>query len=69
MFTLVNSKPISSIGTATFGLSAATPMWDLSQFPHCHGKAPPIDEFTAEDSRTTSDDWIPILEHAANWNV
>jgi len=42
-------------------------MWGYSQLQR-RGKALPIDEFTAEDSRTTFDDWIPILERAANWN-
>ena len=65
---LMNSKPISSIGTTTFGFPTATPMCGLSQLQHRHGKAPPIGEFTTEDSRTTFDDWIPILECAANWN-
>jgi len=32
------------------------------------GKAPPIDEFTGEDSQVTFDDWLPILERAATWN-
>jgi len=64
----MNSKPISSIGTTTFGFPTATPMCGLSQLQHRHGKAPPIGEFTTEDSRTTFDDWIPILECAANWN-
>ena len=31
------------------------------------GKAPPIDEFTREDSRVTFDDWLPTLERAATW--
>jgi len=38
------------------------------QMQHRHGKAPPVDEFTAEDSRTRFDDWIPTLERAASWN-
>ena len=35
---------------------------------HRRGKAPPIDEFTAEDRHITFDDWLPILERAATWN-
>ena len=38
------------------------------QILHRHGKAPPVNELTAEDSRTTTDDWILIPERAASWN-
>jgi len=34
---------------------------------HHWGKAPPIDEFTAEDRHITFDDWLPILERAATY--
>jgi len=41
---------------------------DSSPLMHHHGKAPPIDEFMAEDKTITFDDWLPIPEHAAAWN-
>ena len=33
-----------------------------------HGKAPPVDPFTAEDPEIRFDDWLPTLERAAIWN-
>jgi len=33
-----------------------------------HGKAPPIDSFTAEDITITFDDCLLTLERAAAWN-
>ena len=32
------------------------------------GKAPPIEMFSGEDSGICLDDWLPSLQHAANWN-
>ena len=32
------------------------------------GKAPPEDTFTEEEAGTRPDDWLPILQRAANWN-
>ena len=32
------------------------------------GKAPPVDLYTAEDVKTTFDDWLMTLEQAAVWN-
>ena len=63
------SRPINSAGTAatrTFTVTAAPGGNNQSQCRR--GKAPPIDEFTGEDSRITFDDWLPILERAATWN-
>ena len=61
--------PISSAEAVTTGTFPATvAMWDSNQ-SQCHrGKAPPIDECTGEDSQITFDDWLPILERAANWS-
>ena len=42
-------------------------MWGCSQLQQCRGKALPIDKFTAEDGRTTFDNWIPTLEKATSW--
>ena len=33
-----------------------------------HGKAPPVDSFTAEDPEIRFDDWLPMLDRAAIWN-
>ena len=39
---------------------------------HAHishrGKAPPVDPFTADDVKTTFDDWLLMLQRAAIWN-
>lgn len=32
------------------------------------GKAPPVDAFTGENTKTTLDDWLPSLKRAATWN-
>ena len=41
---------------------SANPLLSMNP-PVCRrGKAPPIDEFTAQDNRVTLDDWLPILE-------
>ena len=34
----------------------------------CHGKALPVDPFTAEDPEIRFNDWLPTLERAAVWN-
>ena len=66
--TLFYSRSISSVGTASSGFPTVTPLLGHCQIQQCRGKAPPIDEFTVEDSQITIDDWIPILERAASWN-
>ena len=33
------------------------------------GKAPPIDTFTEENADVTWEDWLPLFEHVAHWNV
>ena len=66
--TLFYSKPITSINTTSSGFPTATPVLGHYQMQHRRGKAPPVDEFTAEDSRTRFDDWIPTLKRAASWN-
>ena len=66
--TLFYSRPISSIGTTSSGFPTVTLLLGHCQVQRRRGKAPPIDEFTAEDSQITIDDWILILEHAASWN-
>ena len=33
-----------------------------------HGKAPPVDSFTAEDPEVRFDDWLPTLERETIWN-
>ena len=58
------SRPISSVGTVDQGKLTA----DGHAYIPQHGKAPPIDPFTAEDIGITFDDWLPILERAAIWN-
>ena len=61
--------PISSVGAVTTGTFPATVApWESNQSRCRHGKASPIDEFTGEDSRITFNEWLPILERAANWN-
>ena len=61
--------PISSVGPVTTGIfPAMVAPWGSNQSQCRRGKAPPIDEFTGEDSWITFDDWLPILERAANWN-
>ena len=66
--TLFYSKPITSINTTSSGFPTAAPVLGHYQMQHRYGKVPPVDEFTAEDSRTRFDDWIPTLERAASWN-
>ena len=66
--TLFYSRPINSVGTTSSGFPTVTPLLGHCQVQQHHGKAPPIDEFTVEDSQITIDDWIPVLEHAASWN-
>ena len=39
-----------------------------SRPPVYRGKAPPVDTFTEEEAGTQPDDWLPILQRAANWN-
>jgi len=58
-------RPISSIGIAN--CDRITPDNPVSM--PCHGKAPPIDPFTAEDITITFDDWLLIVERAASWNA
>ena len=66
---LFTSRPVSSARAATAGTFTATAApWGSNQSQCRRGKAPPIDEFTGEDSRITFDDWLPILERAATWN-
>ena len=66
---LFSSRPVSSAGEVTTGTFTTTAApWSHDQSQCRHGKAPPIDEFTGEDRRITSDDWLPILERAAIWN-
>ena len=48
---LFTSRPVHSAGAATTGiLTATTTQWSSHQTQCRHGKAPPIDEFTGEDS-------------------
>ena len=54
---LFTSRPVSSAGAATTGTFTATAApWGSKQSQCRRGKAPPIDEFTSEDSRITFDD-------------
>ena len=32
------------------------------------GRAPPVEMFSGEDSKTTLEDWLPSLKRAAGWN-
>ena len=70
----------STISTAVSGLvppstlpapsvvPSVNPLLNMNPAVCRRGKAPPIDEFTAQDNRVTLDDWLPILERAATWN-
>ena len=62
--TLYVSRPIISVGTVDQRKLTADGHACIPR----HGKAPPIDSFTAEDIGIKFDDWLPILERAAIWN-
>ena len=47
---------------------SADPLLSMNPPVYRRGKAPPIDEFTAQDNCVTLDDWLPILKQAATWN-
>ena len=69
---LIPNRSITSTGASRHVTSTClpTPTTQLDNNPPMcrRGKAPPIDEFTAEDRCITFDDWLPILERAAMWN-
>ena len=58
------SRPISLTGTATGNKSATE---NQACAPR-RGKAPPVDLFTAQDTKITFDDWLLTLERAGRWN-
>jgi len=72
---LISNRSIPSVGITSQVTSTCLPTDPYLQYEnnpliHRRGKAPPIDEFTAEDRHNiiTFDDWLPILERAAMWN-
>ena len=69
---LIPNKSITCTGASSHMTPTCLPMVLYLQLDNNplirHGKAPPIDEFTAEDSCVTLDDCLLILECAATWN-
>ena len=60
------SLPTSVVSSCPLLLSIA---WAVSMLlAQHHGKAPPVNPFTAEDPEIRFDDWLPTLESAAVWN-
>ena len=63
---LFTSRPVNTAGAATTGTcTVTTAQWSSHQSQCCHGKAPPIDEFTSEDSRITFDDWVTYTQKSS----
>ena len=58
------NRPVYSTGTASGVDLPCTSHASTSR----RGKAPPVDPYTAEDVKTTFDDWLLTLERAATWN-
>ena len=57
-------RPVCSTGTTSGSKLPGTSHVYISR----HGKAPPVDPFTADDVNTTFDDWLLMLQQAVIWN-
>ena len=67
----IASQPImcTSSTSASLGIPRSTASGHPSTAAGLRrGKAPPVDNFTGEDSAVRWEDWLPTLERAATWN-
>ena len=56
----ISPKPVSSPTDCRVDKTMLVPLW--------HGKAPPIDPFSAKRLDEQWDEWLLIFERVAEWN-